>query len=459
MTGQTSLVAIVVRRIVFFSGFAMLAQVGGVFAEYWSDDQSLGRLAIKMQTDALSQGLVVGERKVAFTLPDALQDRYRTADSGYFARVRTASGAVLFSNCDKDCAAHFLPLDLKPLTFWMTQIAAGKPLNVAGGRVMAVKPEPVVIEVAIVGDRDGVLWEVLAHEVQDHMILPMSLLLVFVLGATTWSIAQALRPVREAAERVAALNPLAPDARLPTDGMPMEIARFTQAVNAAFDRVVELMRSQKLLTSAISHEVRTPLAIARLELEKIDDPRARKVEQDLEALNRLVEQLTNLARLEGAGLAKAVPIQPAEMAEQVVGALAPLVYASGKTIEFADIGSTVFNGHPALVENALRNLVENAVRHSGAGAAIRVEAGPGPEFSVRDDGGLTNGNALAKGPASNADRLGLGLKIVARIAEIHGGSFSLNSVPYQGTTARIVFGPSLEAVDPSRLKNGIPIDR
>lgn len=441
MSRPTSLVAIVVGRIVFFSVFAILAQLAGVFAEYWFDDQSLGRLAIKMQTAALSQGLVVSEHQVAFTLPEALQDRYQTTGKGYYARVRTAGGAVLYSNCDRDCAAHFLPLDLKPVTFWMTQIAPGKPLNVVGGRVVAAKPEPIVIEVAIVGDRDGVLWEVLAHEVQDHIILPMSLLLVFVLGATTWSIAQALRPVREAAERVAALNPLAPDARLPTDGMPREIARFTQAVNAAFDRVVELMHSQKLLTSAISHEVRTPLAIARLELEKIEDPRARKVEQDLEALNRLVEQLTTLARLEGAGLAKAAPIQPAEMAEQVVGALAPLVYAAGKSIEFADKGPTPFNGHPALVENALRNLVENAVRHSGKGAAIRVEAGPGPEFSVCDDGGLSKGDAAPKGPIGNADGLGLGLKIVGRIAEIHGGSFALTGGPRQGARARLVFRP------------------
>jgi signal transduction histidine kinase len=441
VTRETSLVAIVVRRIVFFSAFAMLAQLAGVFAEYWSDDQNLGRLAIEMETDALSHGLAVREGKIAFTLPNALQDRYQTADRGYYARLRTASGAVLFTNCDSGCAAHFPPLDMKPVSFWMTQIAAGKPLNVAGGRVVAGKPEPVIIEAAIIGDHDGVLWEVLAHEVKDHMILPMSLLLVFVLGATTWSIIQALRPVREAAERVAALNPLAPDARLPTEGMPREIARFTQAVNAAFDRVIELMRSQKLLTSAISHEVRTPLAIARLELEKIDDPRARKVEQDLEALNRLVEQLTTLARLEGAGLAKATPIRPAELAEQVVSALAPLVYASGKTIEFIDKSPTPFEGHPALVENALRNLVENALRHSGIGAIIRVEAGPGPEFSVCDDGGQ-----ISKPAAANADRLGLGLKIVGRIAEIHGGSFALTRSPGQGATARIDFAPTARQV-------------
>lgn len=432
-----SLVAIVVRRIVFFSAFAMVAQMIGVFAEYWSDDQNLARLAIEMETETLSEVVSWRDQKVAFSLPAELHERYANAESGYYARVRLASGAVLFSNCDRNCAAHFLPLEMKPLTFWMTQIASGKPLNVTGGRIVAGKAEPIIVEVAIIGDRDGVIWSVLGHEVKDHMILPMSLLLVFVLGATTLSIIQALRPVAKAAEQVATLDPLTPGARLPTDGMPREIAHFTQAVNAAFDRVVELMRSQKLLTSAISHEVRTPLAIARLELERIDDPRARKVEQDLESLNRLVEQLTTLARLEGAGLAPVQTILPADMAQQVVAALAPLVYASGKTIEFVDTGATPFAGHPALVENALRNLIENAVRHTGKGASIRVEAGPGPQFSIGDDGGLWPGDG--KAASVGADGLGLGLKITRRIAEIHGGSFDLITSG-KGAVARIAFG-------------------
>ena len=156
---------------------------------------------------------------------------------------------------------------------------------------------------AIIGDKESVLIAVLAHEVVDHMIIPMSLMLVVVLGATTLSIVQALRPVRRAATLVSGLNPLASGARLPTQGMPQEIAQFTKAINSAFDRVGELVRAQKVFTSAISHEVRTPLAVARLELEKIADFRARKVEQDLEALNQLVEQLTTLARLDGADLA------------------------------------------------------------------------------------------------------------------------------------------------------------
>jgi signal transduction histidine kinase len=441
MRDSPSLVALVVRRIAFFAGLAMIAQLAGVFSEYSSNAHNLGRLAIEMETRALARGVVTGEGPLAYALPPDRRARYQDDKNGYLVRVRTVkSGALLFANCS--CESHFPPLDAKPLSFWMQEIKPGRPLYVAGGRIVPAAPEPVMVEVAILGDHDGVIEEVLAHEVFDHMALPMSLMLIFVLGATIVSIAQALRPVAEASDQVAQIDPLKSPARLPTTAMPKEIARFTQAVNASFDRVVELMRSQKLLTSAISHEVRTPLAVAQLELEKIADPRARKVEQDLRELNHLVEQLTDLARLEGFALSAREEIHPARLAESVVGDMAGLVYASGKSIEFADEDPRPFEGRPALVENALRNLIENATRHAPKGAAIRVVAGPGAALSVIDDGDRIRKASQAEVDADASRPPGLGLKIVARIAEIHGGRFEWRRIPDVGVTARLDFAPA-----------------
>ena len=91
-----SLVALVVRRIVFFATFAMLAQLLGVFAEYWSDDQNLGRLAIERETDALSEGVAWQGAKAVFNLPAGRRERYANADRGYYLRVRASDGVVLF---------------------------------------------------------------------------------------------------------------------------------------------------------------------------------------------------------------------------------------------------------------------------------------------------------------------------------------------------------------------------
>jgi signal transduction histidine kinase len=436
-----TLASLVIRRIVFFTAMAMLAQLAFVWAEYWSNDQELGHLAIEHESSALAAGIIQNENELSFDLPEELRSRYGGDDSGYFARIRTGSGKILFSNCDAECSQRFLPLNLDPPTFWMKQIRPGKPLSVAGGTVVDQGSEPVLVEVAMIGDKHSVLSAVLADEAVEHMIAPMSLLFVVVVGATALSIMQALGPVRRVANLLSALDPLALGARLPTHSMPREIAQFTMAINSAFYKMRELVQAQKIFTSAISHEVRTPLAVARLELEKIKDPRARKVEQDLEALNHLVEQLTTLARLEGADLAAAEYIRPSEIAENVVSALAPLVFSAGKTIALINRGATSFHGYPSLVENALRNLIENSIRHAGADAQITVEVGPGASFLVCDDERESNSRAPSKASAVSSDGLGLGLKIVRRIARIHGGFFELIKTPAGTTAAHIVFAP------------------
>jgi signal transduction histidine kinase len=230
--------------------------------------------------------------------------------------------------------------------------------------------------------------------------------------------------VRLAARLATTIDPVSAGARLPTQGMPQEVAKLTRAVNSAFDRVAELVRGQRIFTAAISHEVRTPLAMASLELEKIEDPRARKVEADLETLNRLVEQLTTLARLDGAELSPKVDLDPLHLAEGVVSALAPLVYESGRTIGLVDHGASALRGYPDLVENALRNLIENAIRHSAPSADIIVEVGPGRMLRVVDRSRTQRPHLEDLRPRERS-RTGLGLRIVERIAALHGGSFDL----------------------------------
>ncbi len=440
-----SLLAMVIRRIMIFSAIAMAAQFIAVFFEYWQDQHQLGRLAIERETTALAAGLESSAGTLRFVLPDAMAQQYGDRSRGYFARVRRVNGTVLFSNCDVECTEHFLPLAINPPSFWMRQIRPGLPLYVAGGQVIEGHEQSLLIEVAIIGDTDGVVYGVLAHEVADHMAVPMSLILIIVLGATSLSIMQAFKPVTAAATLAARLDPLTSSTRIPTAKMPREVSKLVSAINMSLDRVHELVRAQKVFVSAISHDVRTPLAVARLELGNIPDPRARKVERDLEALNRLVEQLTTLGRLESQSVAQLKRIDPLPIAEAVVSALAPLAFEAGKSIELVDFGALPCRGNSVLVENALRNLIDNAIRHSGAGAHVIVEVGPGTELSVRDSGGrdpvVRPGGERTPAPgvdAGKADRhAGLGLKIVSRIARLQGGSLSITATAEGGFRASL----------------------
>ncbi|WP_038360905.1 ATP-binding protein [Bosea sp. 117] len=442
MTARASrpLVGIVARRILLFAAIAMVAQLAAVLWEYGRDPQNLARLMLERETHALAGGLTVQGSRLGYELPPALAERYGHEGSGYVARLRTPSGVILFSQCDASCTEHFLPLDVNPPDFWLRNLPAGPALSFAGGQTIATGGHIVFIEVAIGGDPEHAVWGVLADEAIAHMVVPMSLTLVFVLGATLLSIRSALAPVAAAAAEADRLDPAASHAAFDTDGMPREIAQFARAVNRSYARLRELMQSQKLFTSAIAHEIRTPLAVISLELERIDHPRARLALEEVAELSRFVDQIVALARLEAVDTAERAPIALDALLEEVVASIAGWVYGHGASIALeAGAGGTV-SGHDALLKDAVRNLVENAVRHGGPGVAIVVAAPEPGLIRVNDDG---------RGPAATGERpggtgyykraggLGIGLEIVRRIAALHGGSFELRPALGRGAVAEI----------------------
>lgn len=433
----------VANRIILFAAIAMLAQLAAVLWEYAGDPDNLARLMLEQETTALAQGLTRNGTRLAFELPPSLAGRYDTIGSGYVARVRTANGVVLFSHCDSACTAHFLPLDVNPPSFWLRLIAPDYPLSLAGGRTMEIGDRAAFIEIAIDRDPERAVWGVLLHEALDHMLVPMSLTLIFVLGATLLSIRSALRPVEVAARTAESLDPLRSTARLDEAGMPLEIAKLAGAVNRSFARIGELMTSQKLFTSAIAHEIRTPLAVIALELERIDHPGARRARDQLDELTRFLEQLVMLARLEATDRASFTPTGLDDLLGEVVGSLAPWVYARGASIAFEASGNPLMLAHTALLKDAVRNLVENAVRHGGDGVAIVVATHPDRSFTVTDNGSgfERSGRSEAPGHYRRQGGLGIGLEIVRRIAELHGARFTIGPAADRGTVARLAFAP------------------
>lgn len=437
MKANRSLTETVIRPILLFSALAMIAQLIGVVAEYLLNRQELSRHVIERESDALFAGVREAAGRFEFQPAAALDGRYGVADKSYLTRIHTPSGALIYTNCPGECPLKALPSYAPAPDFWITHPDSNAKWQVGGGKAFRLGDRTVIVDIAILEDNAGVFRRAMLHEIVDHMALPMTLMLVVVVGASFVSIRRALLPVKAVAYLAGRLDPAAPDASLPVAGTPREIAALIQAVNDSFRRVHDVVQAQKIFTSAISHEVRTPIAIARLELEKIADPRARRVEQDLEALTRLVEQLTTLARLESVNLEPLELIAPIEIAEAVVSALAPMAIDSGRSIELIDRGEETFLGRRGLVENALRNLIENAIRHTATGSHITVEVGPGPQFRVRE---ATTERKTA-GMAAESHGVGLGLKIVGRIAEIQGGSFSFEPASDgRGSIATLSFG-------------------
>ncbi|WP_244506685.1 ATP-binding protein [Phyllobacterium sp. YR620] len=410
------------RRIVLFAILAMLAQLLIVLADYYWNDEELGRLLVEQEVSELAKGIGTGGTSPTFDLPPELSDRYGSQTTGYFARIRDGSGRILFSNCTDQCAEHFLPVDLKTPDFWLRIIEPGKPLTLAGGETVEITQKPFVVEIATIGDPVTRVNAVLSKEVIDHMIVPMGILVIFVLGATLLSITTALRPVRGAAREAAAIDAADPQSRLDTVGMPLEVAQLAAAVNEAFDRVRHLMQAQKLLTSAIAHEVRTPLAVIKLELEQIVHPRARKAEKDLDELVQFVQQLSALGNLDGVDRKQFLSTNINKLTEELVESLAPWVYQTRHSIAFEQRGQLIVPAVGSLIRDALRNLIENAVKHTEAGTSITVRVDENGTVGVYDNGGPPR---WPETPVKRDDGnvRGIGLEIINRIATIHGSAF------------------------------------
>jgi signal transduction histidine kinase len=457
---RVSLTAIVARRILAFAALAMALQIGIVFTDYWFDDEELGYILIERETQAIADSVhrVGGELKLDADAPVLSRyvgladdnDQAAEGDSDLvsrlppatYVRIRLADGRPVYSNCDHECLERLLPQDIDPPDFWQRTLAPGKPLTVAGGRAFIIDGERVLIDVAVLRDPDNFLTTILLHEMIDHMLVPMGLLLVLTIGATLVSIRQALKPVAAAAAAADQLTPGRGGRIAVGRTMPVEIARFAEAINRLIGRTHELFTAQKVFAAAIAHEIRTPVAVVKLELERIDGERARRAERDLDRLMHVLEQLTALARLDAIEPSAFVSTDLTALAANTVADLAPLVLDRGKRIVFDGDAPVEVTLVPALIENVIRNLIENAVKHTGDDTEITVSVTPDGTLSVADDGpGFEMGDGLAidVGRVKRSGSLGMGLRIVERIAELHGTTPTIISGPGRGTVIRLAF--------------------
>jgi signal transduction histidine kinase len=241
---------------------------------------------------------------------------------------------------------------------------------------------------------------------------------------------------------------------------------FEALAHRLHSQLTELRQSDRLrreLFTNISHDLRTPLTAMRGYIDTIalhaDDlsPQQRTecvaiASRHCDRLNRLVEQIFSLARLDvGAMQLQREPVSLAELAQDIVGKYQWSAQSAALVLRLVlDPQSPRVSGDIAMLETVLENLLDNALRHSPAGGEI-VVAVRGYEgavqVQVRDEGsGIEAGDLrrlTRRFEAGHGGRTGLGLAIVSRVLELHGGSLELDSrpghdggVPIAGAVAR-----------------------
>jgi signal transduction histidine kinase len=278
---------------------------------------------------------------------------------------------------------------------------------------------------------------------------PIALLLASLAGYLVAGIA--LRPVEAMRSRAAAISAETPGERLPVPQTHDELERLGVTLNEMLDRLEDALRRERDFVADAGHELRTPLALLRTELELAlrhsltpDELRAavRVSVEEVDRLAQLAEDLLLIARSERGELPLRVePLQ----ADDVLAAVARKFQwrADGEHRTIA------LEGPPALgvradrlrVEQALGNLVDNALRHGAGPVRLDARAVNGHvELHVRDEGSGFPREFLDRAferfsrpdPVRERAGAGLGLSIVRMIAEAHGGSAAAENEPGGG---------------------------
>jgi two-component system sensor histidine kinase QseC len=288
--------------------------------------------------------------------------------------------------------------------------------------------------------------EHLAREVLEKLVQPL-LFAIPLLGLLIWvAVGAALRPIGRIG---AALAQRDPNYLAPVDGVvPGEIAPMVERLNGLLDRVRDSLDAERRFTGEAAHELRTPLAALKTQLQVAQGAasateREHAIAQALAAgarATRLIEQLLTLARLDHDGGQQGVEaVDLHAIAAQALAECAPSAAARHIALSLAGETGTTVKGHAGLLGILLRNLVDNAVRYSPDGTEVEVrvatesgratldviDQGPGIPAEERDNV-LRRFHRLA-GEAIPGS--GLGLSIVARIAELHRARLELLEGP------------------------------
>jgi two-component system, OmpR family, sensor kinase len=266
---------------------------------------------------------------------------------------------------------------------------------------------------------------------------PLALLLASLAGYGL--AAAALKPVEAMRRRAAAVSATTPG-RLPVPPSHDEISRLATTLNEMLDRLEAAFDHERRFVANASHELRTPLAMLRTELElALRRPRShdeledalRSAAQEADRLSQLAEDLLLIARADqGALPIRAEHVSVGELFSTVADRFARRAHEREQDVDVR-LTSAFVEADPARIEQALANLVENALSH-GAGPIdlFAVERDDVVELHVADAGaGFPDGfvdrafdRFSRADEARSGDGSGLGLSIVALIAEAHGGS-------------------------------------
>lgn len=456
---QPSLEIIIGKWVIIAGAFGLGLQLAWCLRENLSDELYYARHYVLDQADKL-----VGAQ--------FRNGQFETADGRSLAQYGGAGGAAYgFRFVDENGRAvteknstHIeavSPISAATATrpdFWLQKIGA-EWFEIAGGVKRKVGNNHVWVEIMTLGDPQHHRLSALVGEIMIDVWTPLVPTFLLTLLLAIVAVRKALMPLNIAAGRAKSLDIREGALSIEITELPREAADFASAMNALIERIQSLLQAQERVVARVAHELRTGLGIVLLELNKVGDDRARRLETDIDEMSDAVEQLLTIARMKSADTANwtPVPISLEEIVVKVIAHVATFAELRSSQVSTVIDHPEPIMGDPGSVLEAIRNVVDNALKHGPEGNHVQVTCGPGCVITIDDSGpGLGTDDIgrlfepFERG-STQAEGVGLGLAIVKAAVDLHRGSIEVGRSQFGGTRFTLRFG-SIESHDASSAR-------
>ncbi|WP_370455383.1 sensor histidine kinase N-terminal domain-containing protein [Tateyamaria sp. syn59] len=318
-------------------------------------------------------------------------------------------------------------------------------------RVLPASPAPVMLTVSVAQTRDslaGTLWAI-----SVNAALFGGAFFVLAAGMALWTSRSTMRPLSQMAEAVARRGPR--DLRPVVRAVPTELSPLVTSLNSLMTRLSASLTQSETFIAEAAHRVRTPLATVRTHAEATlmrvdrDENRAalRSMIRAIDESSRAAGQLLDHAMVSFRGdQMERSAVDLVGICRELVDRLTPVAEMKDLELVLQADGPVVVQADPILIQNAVRNLIDNALKYSPPEGAVRIEVqSDPPRIMVTDEGAGFPTEQMAElserfrrgANVGETVGSGLGLTIASDVAEAHGGRLALLNVEGSGACATL----------------------